>query len=449
MTKRPLCFILMPFGSKPGGDGRTIDFDAVYHDLIRPAIEDADLEPIRADEEITGGIIHKPMFERLLLCDYAVADLTTANANVFYELGVRHAAKPYSTILVFAEGFGRLPFDVAPLRGLPYRLGKDGQPGHPADDRDALAQRLRDARERQTDSPLYQLVDGYPDVAHAKTDIFRRQVDAAAGIKRRLAEARRQGADAVRTVAREIGDLADAEAGVVVDLFLSYRAVRAWDEMVSLAEAMPKPLARTTMVREQLALALNRAGKGVEAEEVLKQLVDERGPSSETYGILGRVYKDRWDAAVQAGNGFLADGLIAQAIDAYRRGFDDDIRDAYPGINAVTLMELAEPPDPEGARLLPVVAYAVDRRIAAGEPDYWDWATRLEIAVLQRDEAAARTALGRALAALRESWEAETTARNLRLIGEARTRRGDQPTWADQVEEALTRSGAQIAGSGT
>ena len=64
----------------------------------------AGLEPIRADEELLGGIVHKPMFERLILCDYAVADLTTANANVFYELGIRHALRPYSTVLLFAQG---------------------------------------------------------------------------------------------------------------------------------------------------------------------------------------------------------------------------------------------------------------------------------------------------------------------------------------------------------
>jgi hypothetical protein len=111
---RPLCFILMPFGKKPNSTGSIIDFDAVYRDLIGPAISEADLDPLRADEEMTGGIIHKPMFERLILCEYAVADLTTANANVFYELGIRHAIRPWSTVLIFAEG-GRLPFDVAPL----------------------------------------------------------------------------------------------------------------------------------------------------------------------------------------------------------------------------------------------------------------------------------------------------------------------------------------------
>jgi hypothetical protein len=43
-------------------------------------IEAADMEPLRGDEEVAGGMIHKPMHERLILCDFAVADLTGANA---------------------------------------------------------------------------------------------------------------------------------------------------------------------------------------------------------------------------------------------------------------------------------------------------------------------------------------------------------------------------------
>ena len=104
IVMKPLCFVLMPFGKKPDSRGSIINFDSVYEKIISPAVLDARLEPIRADEEKVGGIIHKPMYERLILCEYAVADLTTANANVFYELGVRHAIRPWSTLLIFAEG---------------------------------------------------------------------------------------------------------------------------------------------------------------------------------------------------------------------------------------------------------------------------------------------------------------------------------------------------------
>lgn len=101
---RPLCFVLMPFGIKQDAGGGLIEFDAVYREVFRPAVEVAGLRPIRGDEEQVGGNIHKLIFERLPLCDYAVADLTWANANVYYELGVRHAMRPYSTVLTSPRG---------------------------------------------------------------------------------------------------------------------------------------------------------------------------------------------------------------------------------------------------------------------------------------------------------------------------------------------------------
>ena len=439
----PLCFVLMPFGKKPAGDGRLVDFDSIYDRLIKPAVIAAGLEPLRADEEMTGGVIHKPMFERLILCEYAVADLTTANANVFYELGLRHAVRPASTVLLFAQGIGQLPFDVAPLRAIPYQLGSDGKPAMNDTDRDILTAKLREARRIKTDSPVFQLVEGFPDIQRLKTDVFRERVEYSGTLREKLAQARRQGINAVRMVEREIASISDAEAGVVVDLFLSYRAVKAWDDMIVLGQKMSTPLAATVLVQEQLGLALNRANRGEEAEEILLALIASRGPSSETFGLLGRVYKDRWEAALKAGEKALSRGLLEKSIDAYLKGFEADWRDAYPGINAVTLMELKEPPDPRREQLAPVVSYAVERRMASGKPDYWDYATLLELAVLAKDQNKAESALADALAAVRESWEPETTARNLRLIREARERRNESIQWAKEIEGELERRSKQ------
>jgi predicted Zn-dependent protease len=83
---------------------------------------------------------------------------------------------------------------------------------------------------------------------------------------------------------------------------------------------MPTPLASTVMVQEQLALALNRLGHGERAERTLQKLLSERGASSETYGILGRVYKDRWQESVKNNDLISAEGLLDEAIDAYLKG---------------------------------------------------------------------------------------------------------------------------------
>lgn len=449
----PLCFVLMPFGRKPLANGVMVDFDAVYRDLIAPAIVAADLEPIRADEERAGGVIHKPMFERLMLCEYAIADLSGANANVFYELGVRHAIRPASTIAIVAHS-ERLPFDVAPLRVMPYQVSDKGLPGALTDDVATLTVRLRAARasgHMDQDSPLFQLVEGYsqPDIARLKTDVFRERETYRADIRHRLAEARRlgkaPGVDAVRAVQAALGSLHDEEAGVLVDLLLSYRALGAHADMIELVRRMPAPVAQAVMVREQYGFALNRVGQRERAAEVLSELIRTHGPSSETNGLLGRVYKDRWDESRQAGDALHARGWLDRAIDAYLAGFQADPRDAYPGVNAVTLMELRDPPDPRRGEIAPVVLFAARRRVATGQGDYWDHATLLELAVLgDRPERASDSAAA-ALAHLREPWEAASTANNLRMIREARERRGEPArAWAGEIERSL--SGAASRG---
>lgn len=439
---KPLCFVLMPFGKKPDATGDMVDFDQIYQQIIKPAIEEAGLECLRADEEMTGGIIHKPMFERLILCEYAVADLTTANANVFYELGLRHAVRRASTVSIFADG-ERLPFDVGLLRAMPYKL-KGGLPANAKADGENLTRLLKKAIQSTQenadtfkDSPLYDLVEDYPNVQHEKTDVFRDRVNYSNEIKERLAIARRQGLDAVREVENDLENLAEIESAAIVDLFLSYRAVKGWQEMIDLERKMPKPLAATVLVQEQIALALNRAGRGDEAEAVLQRLLNKRGASSETLGILGRVYKDRWEQEAKAGNRISARGFLEKAIDTYLKGFEADFRDAYPGINAVTLMELKEPPDARREKILPVVRYAVEQRVANGTPDYWDYATLLELAVLARDENEAMDYTAKALAEIREIWEPETTMRNLRLIREARENRKENTDWIMEIESAL------------
>ena len=209
----PLCFVLMPFGRKPLARGVSVDFDAVFRDLIEPAITAAGMQALRADEEVLGGIIHKPMFERLILCDYAVADLTGANANVYYELGMRHGIRPSTTVSIFAAG-EHMPFDVAPVRALPYRLATDGALADAAGDRKRLEALLVEAMRAHAkgfvDSPVFQLVEGFAgaDIARLKTDAFRDRAAYALKAREQLRAARAQGKAAVEAVAAALGDLA-------------------------------------------------------------------------------------------------------------------------------------------------------------------------------------------------------------------------------------------------
>jgi len=430
----PLCFILMPFGIKKDENGNTIDFDKIYNDFIKPAIEEAGLEPIRADEEQVGGIIHKPMYERLMLCEYAVADLSTANANVFYELGIRHALRPHSTIALFTSDT-KLPFDISFLRALPY--------DRELKDLGALKKQLRDKllhvkKEPHVDSPLFQLVEGLQptDIQHVKTDIFRERVEYSKAIKEKLTVARNnKNKEELKSIADSLGNLDTIESGVIIDLFLSYRALSAFEEMIELVSDMSKPLQQSVMVQEQLGFALNRAGRKDEAIDVLEDVINKHGKNSETCGILGRVYKDYWQENIS--NQAKAKGYLKKAIDTYLDGFESDFRDAYPGINAVTLMDIAG--DERKDELIPVVTYAVKQKMK-NSADYWDYATLLELAILQNNQEKADELVSDVLVHVREDWETKTTANNIKFIREHRESKGIKCEWIKKLERVLHNS---------
>jgi tetratricopeptide (TPR) repeat protein len=124
--EKKLCFVIMGFGEKVDYQtGRRLNLDASYHNMIKPAVEEAGLECQRADEIVHSGYIDVPMYEKLLGADLVIADLSTYNVNAFYELGVRHALRPYSTIVI-AEDKLTYPFDVNHVVIRRYKhLGED------------------------------------------------------------------------------------------------------------------------------------------------------------------------------------------------------------------------------------------------------------------------------------------------------------------------------------
>ena len=97
-----------------------------YQNLIKPAVEAAGVECIRADEITHAGVIDVPMYERILAADLVVADISTGNRNAIYELGVRHALRPHTTIIIGEDSNPKIPFDLNHIVIRKYRhLGED------------------------------------------------------------------------------------------------------------------------------------------------------------------------------------------------------------------------------------------------------------------------------------------------------------------------------------
>src|SRR5215203_852837 len=149
-------FVAMPYHTKEG-----IDFDRVYNELIKPALEDEGFEVFRADEEVRAGEIRTDMFQELLIADLVLADLTIDNPNVWYELGVRHALRARGVVLV-SGGTVTSAFDVYTDRKLRYGL-RDGAPDPATLEQDkraltAMVHATMDSWHGRTVSPVYGLM---------------------------------------------------------------------------------------------------------------------------------------------------------------------------------------------------------------------------------------------------------------------------------------------------
>lgn len=468
---RPMCFVAMPFGKKPppGKKKPLIDFDRIYL-YIERAASDVGLECVRADFEASGGFIHRPMYERLLVAEYVVADLTLANPNVTYEVGVRHGSRSKATLLICAQNFvDQLPFDFKPLRVLTYLLGKNGNLSEVEGEKlqQAMGLRLQQAidGELPSDNPILQVTstESADRIQHEKTDVFIKRIRYASDLGERVLAAldHENPAEAISDLeAIEEEVLAGPEVvsqlhSALISLYLGYREKKAYTQMVALFDKLPRELQRTPVAIEQLVLALNRlaeqsadASDTGRANQLRRQALRRIGElakdkwSSETYGIAGRIYKGQSDAEQKAGNVSIAEGALQRAIDTYEEGFRFDPRDYYPGVNAVTLRLRRGTPEDLAilATLVPVVRFSVGRAPAPeGEMErYWQEVTKLELACADKDWDTALKLLPGILGIEGAGWMRETTIKNLEIQKQAFAEGTAATVTLDEIINSLT-----------
>ena len=155
------CFVIMPFGIKPlkDGSGGMYDFDKVYRVIIKRAIRQAGMEAVRADEQTGAHIIHTDMFKELRDRAVVLADLSSENPNVYYELGIRHVLSPNGTVLMCREG-SELPFDIKLSRVIFYKFnGVDLDWEEVEQVTQQLQRALEQAKTGAPDSPVHALLE--------------------------------------------------------------------------------------------------------------------------------------------------------------------------------------------------------------------------------------------------------------------------------------------------
>ena len=432
--ERKRCFVLMGFGQKVDyKTKRTLDLDKTYK-IIRAAVVEAGLECIRADDIVHSGVIDKPMYENLLMADVAIADLSTSNENAIYELGVRHALKPRTTIIIAEKEF-KFPFDLGHVVIRPYEhLGS----GIDFEEAERLKEELVKAittilNKEDVDSPVYTFLHGL------KPPFIETVASVGAGTT--------MGATVgTAAPAAPLTTLPSSAVPAVQDVVFStlleaFRESRKRSEFATAREFVQKlralkpgpdgaPSNDPYLVQQHAFVTYmskqpTKVDSLEEARRILKILEPEKTGDPETLGLWGAIHKRLWDETKDR----LA---LDQGIFSYARGFYIK-RDFYTGINYAFMLDdrarLQELPDERTADR--VTARRVRRQVLAivedalvalpkdkdGNPQdpaekYWLEATRVE-ALMGLDDPRFENERGKLFATAPEDWMNASTQSQL------------------------------------
>lgn len=438
------CFVVMGFGKKTDFEtGRVLDLNQSYENLIKPAVEAAGLKCIRADEIVHSGLIDVPMYELLLKADIVVADLSTSNRNAIYELGVRHALRPYTTVVIAEEQIMKSPFfDLNHIVIRQYRhLGEDIGVGEArrftGELTSAIKQIMASEPKLRWDSPVYKFIDKLTPPSIEEAQKLDTAAVAAAACPDPTADA------GIVTAAHSQMMQRVEEAQTKGDwlrakmLLEEIRAMRKTkDPQAPANQQIDKP--EDPYILQRLALATYKSKYPSPAEalkaaaELLALLEPQTSNDTETLGMWGSVHKQLWALTKDRTD-------LDEAVRAHERGFY--LRnDYYNGINYAFLLNVRAANTADAAeaiadfvqarRVRKEVLEICDRWLKANpapadaaasaklgakysQSRYWVLATVAEAYFGLGDEVQGEQRLAEAFAAAPEEWMKKSTTEQL------------------------------------
>jgi hypothetical protein len=418
---RKICFMVMPFGVKdtgaPAPAPAQVDFNALWSKALQPALTEMGYRAVRADQEV-GSMIIKDMLQRLYFADLVVADISIPNANAYYEVGIRHAAKTDGCVLIGAD-WAKPVFDLGQIRRLGYPLPKTV-----VDDADAAAikaalQPIREMAAGRT--PMFECIDGYPNVppdlekAHSLAEQLEDFEHLAATLHTVFDLPAAERPARVDQILAEHPPQQVELALVAVELVKFVRdAGGDWNKTIAVIDALPESLRKQPWMKEQRALAQSKQGDHHAAIAAIKALIEVSGDSSERQGLLGGRYKKLYNASAAAGKPDRQ--LLASAIKHYERGTLLDVRDYFPSCNLPALYrERNNRGDEAKAVAMAAVARtACESAKLRGSGDEWLRPTLLGMAFAERSPDAAEQLAEEIEAEKAVGWKLETTLADLR-----------------------------------
>ena len=339
-------FIIRPFGVKPDSQGTLLDFERVERELIDCALDKCELFGRTTGDIVESGNIREDMFELILEADVVVCDITILNANVFYELGIRHALRKRSTILIRGVPTPEKtpPFDLLTDRYMAYSVA---DPGKSVADLVAMIDAARNSL-KTTDSPVFRSLPQLEELDASRTreapidfreEVARARAAKSAGWLRLLAEevqSRRfvwSGLKLVGQAQWGLNDLANAQktweqvqkeypADIEANLALAniheraYRRSRKPQLLTESSQAIDRVLANGKADRAQRAEALALRGRNEKSQWRLK------------FEGLPTLEERRREAL---------HGDLRTSYESYRKAFLSDLNHYWSGIAAAQM----------------------------------------------------------------------------------------------------------------
>jgi hypothetical protein len=357
-------FIIRPFGEKNG-----IDFDRVEQELIDPALRELKIGGRTTAEIARAGNIREDMFELLVTADLVIADISIHNANVFYELGIRHAFCDRYTYLIRCSAHD-VPFDLKTDRYLEYERDT------PATALPALRKGLRETLDSgRQDSPVFLLLPRLEPQDRSRLlvvpsefreEVRRAEADGHTGDLGLLAEEARRFRWAVEGL-RTVG-VAQFDHGAFDAARITWEQVRTYD-------------GNDLEANRRLATIHQKLGDLTRSDQAVTRVLENRNirgaERAEFQSLLASNAKARWhhDWGDREGaprrEAALRSPWLEVAQQAYSDGFAADRNHYYSGLNALALL-------------------TVQIELGRSLPDVWSERFEMEEAALRRlDELAA------------------------------------------------------------
>jgi hypothetical protein len=331
-------FIIRPFGVKPDRRGVDIDFDHVEDVLIAPALEALGYEGRTTAEIAEAGNIRADMFRLLVTADLVVADLSIHNANVFYELGIRHALRDKRTFLIRCKGDDTI-FDLQTDRYLEYDRSR------PEEGLGALIRGLRQTRDNtKKDSPVFLLL---PDLQVQRRSLFLTvPPELAEAVERAEAEGR----------SGDLGLLAAEARGAEWESeglrLIGHAQVRdeAYEGARVTWDAVRKLDGEALDANTQLGTIHQRLGDLLASDQALRRALASRDVTeparAELFALLGRNAKanwiKEWEHAPEGERRHraLRSAWLEASASRYADGFSEDLNHFYSGLNALAMLTI-------------------------------------------------------------------------------------------------------------